>query len=144
MIDQEKLNEALLEIANMRTELSKMTYSDSKYDEVEDALHDLQDDFNENFGEYLEDILLDVHDELCPDTDVLLPTAYLAKRYIQIVNAEDGSTEYELTKDDGVYVDMDDYPDLETRLVLVPSPVRVLFTINGQLKDQVWKQKSKS
>lgn len=142
MIDQEKLNEALLEIAEKRTELSKMSYSDSKYDEIEDALHDLQDDFNENFGEYLEDIFLDVHDELCPDTDVLLPTAYLAKKYVEKVNTEDGTADYELNTNDGVYVDMDDYPDQETRLILVPNPVRILFTINGELKEEVWKQKS--
>ena len=38
---------------------------------------------NYNYGDYIEEALRDVHDEFCPDSEVLLPIAYLANEYIK-------------------------------------------------------------
>ena len=37
------------------------------------------DAFQDKFGEFLEEVLQDIHDEHCPDSDVLMPIAHLAK-----------------------------------------------------------------
>ena len=74
------IDSAMIAILEKRLELSKLSYSDDSYDDVEELLHDLEDDFNEKYGDKLEDILEKVHLQHCPESDVLLPTAYLAKK----------------------------------------------------------------
>ena len=81
MIDGEKLNEDLAEIVDLRNELETLSYSDDSYDDVEDQLHELEDEFNEDFGSYLEKVLLEAHKEVSTTADILLPTAYLSKSY---------------------------------------------------------------
>ena len=51
------IDEAMIAILEKRLELSKLNYSDDTYDDVEEMLHDLEDDFNEKYGDQLEDIL---------------------------------------------------------------------------------------
>lgn len=138
MIDKNKLNAAVEEIISKRNQLSKLDYSDKSYDDIEDELHDLEDDFNDEFGDPIEDILHEVHDELCPDSDVLLPTAYFANQYIEEGQMEDGDKVYKLGKEDGVYVHVDDYIDMDTRLVFIPSPLRIWLIVNGEPKEQLW------
>jgi hypothetical protein len=77
------IDEAMIAILEKRLELSKLNYSDDTYDDVEEMLHDLEDDFNEKYGDQLEDILEKVHLKHCPESDVLLPTAYLAKKFVE-------------------------------------------------------------
>ncbi|MEY3854534.1 MAG: hypothetical protein RIS68_548, partial [Bacteroidota bacterium] len=55
------IDEAMIAILEKRLELSKLSYSDETYDDVEEVLHDLEDDFNEKYGDQLEDILEKVH-----------------------------------------------------------------------------------
>ena len=74
-MDVKALDKALLEILKKREELSKIDYNNPKYDDLEEALHDLEDDFQEQYGEYLEEALQGVHDTVCPDNDVLMPIA---------------------------------------------------------------------
>ena len=50
MIDDIKLNRQLSEIVDLRNELEKLSYSDDSYDGVEDQLHEVEDDFNEEFN----------------------------------------------------------------------------------------------
>ena len=140
MIDKKLLNQALALIAQKRTELAALDYNDEEYDDIEDELHDLEDSFNEEYGDFLEDVLMDVHDDLCPDSDVLLPTAYLAKKYVSVVKqaGDDVLEEYELGSEDGVYVDVDDYIDSNTRLLIVPNPARIVFMLNGLPKEILW------
>ena len=107
-----------------KAELQTLTYDDARYDDVEEALHDLEDDFNDNYGPDLEAILETVHAELKSDTDVLLPTAYLPVALTPL-------------KDDGIWIDSEKYPG-RVRLVLRPNPVRfVLTTSKGEV--EVWK-----
>lgn len=134
-MDIEALDQVLIKIVEKKNILSQLNYNDKNYDEVEEELHDLEDDFVEQYGEYLEDVLADVHDELCPDNDVLLPIAYLANKYVK--KEDNGKLTYHAA-DGGVLVDVDEYPDKLTRLVLVPKPTRLMLQIGNSLEEQVW------
>ena len=59
MTTNNKIEVVVNEIAEKRNELNGLTYNDSNYDDIEDDLHDLEDDFNEEFGTFLEDVLQD-------------------------------------------------------------------------------------
>src|SRR5467141_641905 len=104
-MDLKALDKALQEIAKRRMELQKIDYSSPKYDVLEEELHNLEDSFQEKFGDYLEEALQQVHDEYCPDTDVLYPIAYIAKSY-QINN----KNEYSVSTSEGVFVEVDKFP----------------------------------
>ena len=79
-MDIDKLNEDFSKIGRiMVNQLDSMDYSDNPYD-VEEELHDLEDALMEEFGEYLEDAIQEVYENLCPDNDVLIPK-YIAKHY---------------------------------------------------------------
>jgi len=52
-MDLKALDKALQAIAEKRNELSKIDYNNPKYDDMEEELHDLEDAFQEEFGEYL-------------------------------------------------------------------------------------------
>jgi hypothetical protein len=130
-MDTENLNKSLVALIEKKLELNQLSYSDDRYDEIEEELHDLEDDFNEEFGPYLEDVLEDVHAKLCPDTDVLLPTAYLP-------NNLEGEASNAGEKE-GVWVDSDEFPGKESRLVLIPNPVRLILSVGKTIRKEVWK-----
>ena len=119
-MDIKALDNALQEIVKKREELSKIDYNNPKYDDLEEQLHDLEDAFQDNHGEYLEDALQSIHDEYCPDNDVLMPIGYLGQ---------------------GILVEIDKFPGKDTRLVLVPNPVRILLTIGKDKHQVVWEAK---
>jgi hypothetical protein len=52
----EKLDQQLTEIVIKRNQLSQMDYSDDSYDDLEEELHDLEDDFNEEYEEAIVDL----------------------------------------------------------------------------------------
>ncbi len=116
------IDAAMIAILEKRLELSKLNYSDESYDDVEEILHDLEDDFNEKYSDKLEDILEKVHLKYCPESDVLLPTAYLAKKFVETADGE-----IEIGKKEGVEVEWIKDPVAATRLVLLPSPLRILL-----------------
>lgn len=135
-MDLQALDKAIQEIAKRRNELKKLDYNNPKYDELEEELHDLEDSLQVKFGEYLEDALQTVHDEYCPDSDVLFPIAYLAKTY-QITE----KNEYTVATSEGVFVEVDSFPGKETKLVLVPNPTRVILNIGKDQQKVVWTAK---
>jgi hypothetical protein len=114
-MDVKALDKSLLEILKKREELSKLDYSNPKYDDLEEEVHDLEDDFQDQFGEYVEAAFQEIHDELCPENDVLLPIAYIGK---------------------GVPVEVDKYEGKDTKLILMPSPTRIIL-IGGKEKEEV-------
>lgn len=116
-MDVKGLNTALLEIVKKREELSKVNYNDPTYDNLEEQLHDLEDDFQDEYGEYLENILQQVHDEFCPDNDVLMPIGYLGQ---------------------GIPVEVDKLPGKDTRLILAPNPIRIILSVNKEKQQVVW------
>jgi hypothetical protein len=119
-MDIKALNEALQNIVEKRKALEKIDYNDPQYDDLEEELHDDEDDFQDIFGDYMEKALQTVHDEYCPDNDVLLPIGYLGQ---------------------GVIVEVDKLPGKDTRLVLVPNPVRILLTVGKDKQQVVWEAK---
>ncbi len=129
-MDIKALDKAIQQIAIKRNELKKIDYNNPKYDDLEEELHDLEDAFQVKYGEYLEEALQEVHDKLSPDTDILFPIAYLAKAYT--VNA---NNEFSVTTAEGVYVEIDSMPGKETKLVIVPNPLRII--LNTKEKQQV-------
>lgn len=128
----QEINTALVTIIQKKQELSKLSYNDDRYDDVEEELHDLEDEFNDSFGEYLEEVLGDVHHKVCPDTDVLLPTAYLPEQL-------NGDGQVDVTGKEGVWVEADAYPNKEARLVLVPNPTRIILSVGKGVREEVWK-----
>ena len=136
-IDSKKLNQDLIQIIHKKNELSELDYNDENYDDVEEELHDLEDDFIESFGDHLEMALQKVHDEVCPDNDVLLPIAYLAKKYY--VKEKEGRLLFAPMPGEGVIVDTDKYPNRDTRIVIVPDPVRIIMITDKAKIDELWR-----
>ncbi len=126
------LDDDLLELIRAKMRLGALDYADEAYDEAEEALHDLEDAFMTNYGSYLEDALHEVHDEMCPDSDVLLPIAYIPNR---VVKGEDG---IDAPISEGVFVDVDDYSDPNTKLVLLPRPTRIILLIGPTKRETLW------
>jgi len=120
-------------LAEKKTVLGQLDYANEAYDRIEEELHQLEDKFQENYGVYMEEVLSDIHDQYCPDNDVLLPIAYLANNYIITDNNVD------VGLSEGVLVEVEDFPDHKARLVLVPSPTRIFLQIDGQDRQEVWK-----
>ncbi len=129
----EALDKAVQEIALQRNELNKIDYNNPRYDDLEEALHDLEDAFLDDFGDELEKVLQQVHDKICPDTDVLLPIAYLAKSYTVT-----DKNEFLVAPNEGVFVEVDKIPGRETRLVILPNPVRIVLNLGKDRQQVVW------
>lgn len=137
----EKLDKELTEIVEKKNQLSAMDYSDEKYDDLEEAIHDLEDDFNENYESVLEKEFEKIYTRLKSDTDILLPTAYIANKYKPVLPDANGVVTYEVTGREGVPIESDQFDRQDVRLVLVPNPVRILMIINGKSVKDIWKSR---
>ncbi len=135
-MDIKALDKSLQEIAKRRAELSKIDYNNPKYDELEEQLHEKEDAVQEEFGSYLEDVLQKVHDEHCPDNDVLYPIAYLAKSYLI-----SDKNEYSVAETEGVYVEVEGQPGKNTKLVIIPNPVRIVLNGGKEKQKVLWTSK---
>lgn len=138
-MDNKAIDASLITIAEKRIELNQIDYNDKNYDKVEEELHDLEDDFMDQYGDGIEKILTEIHDKYCPDSDVLAPIAYVAKQYIKAGEHEDGRPKYGLADtQQGVLVEPDNFE--VGRLVIMPSPLRILLIANdGKHIEEVWK-----
>ena len=137
----EKVDQELTEIVQQRNQLSALEYSDENYDDLEEQLHDLEDDFNENYEEILAPELEKIYAKLKSDSDVLLPTAYLANFYKEMLPDAKGSITYEVTGNQGVPIESDQLGKVDLRIVLVPNPVRFVLLINGKQLKELWKSR---
>ncbi len=135
-MDIQALDKAVQQIAIRRNELKKIDYNNPKYDDLEEELHDLEDSLHIKFGDYLEEVLQNVHDKYCPDTDVLFPIAYLAKSY-----TVKGKDEFAVANSEGVFVEVDSIPGKDTKLVIVPNPLRVILNVGKDQQQVVWTAK---
>ena len=140
-MDVDKLNRDFALIADKINELDELDYNDERYDDLDEELHDLEDAFIEEFGADLEEAIALVHDEFCPDNEVLLPIAYFAKNYIRNQKDNQGRYSYDVEYGEGVPVQVDDFPDQEVRLVLVPGPTRLIVTVGNTAKQVAWRAK---
>lgn len=132
-IDLAKLNQDLVDLVEKRITLAALSYDDIRYDEIEEQLHEIEDAFLKKYDDFLEDILLDIHDELCPDNEVLSPIAYIAKKY-----KVKEKNQYDVFENQGVWVEIDEIPDREAHLVMLPNPLRIVLTAGG-FRKIVWK-----
>ena len=139
-MDIQQLNADLVELVSRRNLLASIDYNDEAYDQVEEDLHDFEDDFLEKYEEYLEEVFQSVHNEYCPDNDVLLPIAYVAKKYIEKTD-EAGNVTFGVGPNEGVLVEMDEYPKSLVRLFIVPSPTRIIMTVDNKDPKVVWEAK---
>jgi hypothetical protein len=137
----EKLDQELTEIVHQRIQLSALEYSDENYDDLEEQLHDLEDDFNENYEEVLAPELEKIYTKLKSDTDVLLPTAYLANQYQEMLPDARGSITYEVSGEQGVPIESDELGKVDMRIVLIPNPVRFVLLVNGKQLKELWKSR---
>lgn len=135
-MDLKALDKALQALVKSRAELQGLNYNDPKYDDLEEKLHDSEDAFQDKYGEFLEDLLQDIHDEHCPDSDVLMPIAYLAKKY-----SVSDKGEYSAEATEGVYVETVKYEGKDTKLVILPNPVRIALNIGKDKQIIVWQGK---
>lgn len=133
-----EINKALNELVEKRNQLAALSYSDPKYDDLEEVLHDLEDDFLDEYGEYFEKVLTDVHDKDFPESDVLSPIAYLAKKYVVKNTHSDGTIEYNIPAKDGVWVEAFSMPNKNVRLVLLPNPPRFVMQVENGPSKEVW------
>jgi len=136
-MDLSALDQSLVAIAKKKNELNGMGYQDPKYDELEEELHDLEDQWMDSFGDEMEAVIQEVHDKICPDTDVLMPIAYMAKSYVLVKN-DNGGESFDVDLKEGVPVILDEYPDHLTRMVLIPTPPRLIVQVNREKRFLVW------
>ena len=130
-MDIKALDKALQDIVKSRMELAKIDYNNPKYDELEEQLHDMEDNLQDQYGDFLESALQEVHDKYSPDTDVLYPIAYLAKTY-SVTDKND----YSVAETEGVFVEIDAQPGKNTKIVILPNPPRIILN-GGKEKQQV-------
>jgi hypothetical protein len=137
----ETLDQLLTEIVQQRNQLSQLEYSDENYDDLEEQLHDLEDDFNEEYEEVLAPELEKIYTKLKSDTDVLLPTAYLANSYKAMQADAKGIVTYEVSGAQGVPVESDQLGKVDLRIVLVPNPARFVLLVNGNQLKELWRSR---
>jgi hypothetical protein len=131
-----ELDSDIQSLIKKRNELQNLDYNNPRYDDLEEELHDGEDDFQEKYGDYMEEILQDVHDKHCPDSDVLMPIAYLAKRY----NISDKG-QYTVDAGEGVFVETEKYSGQDTKLVILPNPLRIVLNVSKESQLVVWEGK---
>lgn len=130
------LNQAFVQIAEKKNELFRYAKRDEQYEKLKNDLDQMQKEFQHEFGSYIEEALFNVHDEFCPDNEVLKPISYFADNYVSSDRGEDA---YDVGQNEGVPVEADDFPGINARLVLVPGPTRlVLQGAKESFKEIVW------
>ena len=137
----EKIDQELTEIVQKRIQLSTLEYSDENYDDLEEQLHDLEDDFNEHYEDILAPELEKIYTKLKSDTDVLLPTAYLANTYQEMLPDAKGSITYEVSGEQGGPIESDQLGKVGMRIVLIPNPVRFVLLVNGKQLKELWRSR---
>ncbi len=138
IMDVVNLNRDLNRIIELRNLLENTENSISAKD-IFTELDELQNSFVDNYGVFLDEVLRDVHDEICPDDQVEPLTHYLAQEYIDTGNRRDGLAVYEVENDQGVGVGVDDYPGKDAKLVIIPNPCRIMLLIEEGEREELWR-----
>ena len=138
----EQINQVLENIVLFRNQISELKNSDSSFNSLSKKLQEAEQQFTTHYSTQLHEILLDVHDELCPDNDVESPLKYIASQYH--ISKDGSANSYFVDPSEGLQVHMDDYPNKPTRLVLLPNPFRVVLNIDEFNKEEVWNSETSS
>ena len=134
----ENLNKDLLEIALKRNELARLSYNSPEYDTVEEELHSLEDEFDDNYGKYLEKVLTDIYKKLSSPTEIMLPIAYIAKKYNILHEEGSRDSRFDPPMNEGIVIDTRDGGHEITRLVIAPNPTRMLMQKGEKERTEVW------
>lgn len=137
-MDLKQLNKELEAIVLKKNELNALTYDHKDYDDIEEELHDLEDDFVDAYGEELEALLDEVHLKIDADSDVLLPIAYIGSYYKPVAKNSDGSHQFEVAEGQGVLVECSKYKGADTRLIFLPNPLRLVLVNGKDKKIVIW------
>ncbi len=121
-MNSKRLNDEVLELIELKNELNGLTYNAANYDELEDDVCDFEDTFNLKYEKHLHPVLKKIHESLCPDVEVMVPSAYVAKCYTQSVVEDE---QFEINPQQGLVVVTPD--NRNARLSFYPNPLRVLF-----------------
>lgn len=136
-MNYDEISTMLAQIIDKRAELNQFSQTTPEYQSLRSSLKKLESEFVEKYGSQLREILLDVHDEYCPDIEVLPVLQYIGKEY-KVIGKNEWGNLYEVDHNQGIYVEVDDYLDKNTKLVLVPNPLRVILNIDEQNRQVVW------
>ena len=100
-------------------------------------LKNLEQEFTANYGEQIRTILEEVYDDLCPDDVVQAPLNYLAKEY-KVISQNNKGDIYDVSHHEGVPVEVDEYGQAATKMVILPNPLRIVLNIDAHTKEEVW------
>lgn len=128
------LDQAIISIAQKKKQLLEENLSDSLRRAAQIELETLKMNFQSNFGTVIEEALFNFHDEFCPDNEILNPAEYLATQYV-----ETNGGRIEVGEHEGIPVEVEDFPGTQAKLLLVPSPARLV--LQGQdvdFQEVVW------
>jgi ABC-type oligopeptide transport system substrate-binding subunit len=134
-MDYTQLDDFLSELVSKKTAMSSMDYNDAAYDDLEESVHEMEDELIKKYGSALEEILSLVHDDFCSDTEVLNPIAYVGNKYVETPQG------WTIGFNEGVPVEADDFEKENVRMVLVPKPLRVILNIGRKEQIEAWKAK---
>jgi len=138
LMDLKQLNKDLEAIVLKKNELNALTYDHKDYDDVEEELHDMEDDFLDAYGDQLEEVLDKVHEKIDADNDVLLPIAYIGSYYKPAAKNADGSLQFEIAEGQGVLVESGKFKNTDTWLIFLPNPLRLVLATGKDKKLVVW------
>jgi hypothetical protein len=68
----------------------------------------------------------------------MVPIAYVAKKYTITDNAQPDSLQFEPGFNEGLIIDARGHPGELYRLVLVPSPARLILQTGNKFRKEVW------
>ncbi len=120
------INTELENIVQLKDKISRRIKNNENYLEEKKELKDLEKLFSDKYNSFLEEVFFEVYDELCPDSESRKPIEYVP-----------GFNTSKSKEINGVSVEVDDYPGENTRLVLLPSPLRVVLKV-GDTEEEVW------
>lgn len=136
MLNTKKLDKDLQHIIAKRIEIYQMDYDAPNYDDVEEVLLDLEDDFAEEYGEFLEDALGDVYEKYDINDDVAMCTSYVGRFYQEIKENEEGKV-YSIVAKQGFPVEIPELAGHDSYLIFLPNPTRI-YLVFGKKAKEVW------
>jgi len=132
----DEMNKAMVEIAEVRNALAKASTGADK-NKFADQLEVLELDFIAEYGSVLNEVIMDVYDEYSPDTEAM-PLNYYFANYYRHAGKNEFGVSYEVGSDEGLYLEIDDFPNKDTRIVFVPNPLRLVLNIDENDRRMVW------
>lgn len=135
-IDTSAIDRAIIDLIAQRVKTAAIK-NNSKQAAENQKLKQLEQEFTTNYGEQLRSILEEVYDDLCPDDEVQAPLNYLAENY-KIVSQNGKGNMYDVSHHEGVSVEVDEYGQAPTKMVILPNPLRIVLNIDAHTKEEVW------